>query len=396
MTLELELAARFLRRRSGVLLRGTALAAFAGVALATAALVITLALMNGYRSAIAGALQRGNAHLVGFAPKPLSLAEAERIADAMAGLEGVARAVPVTYLTGLLDDPEEPTTPLPVVLKAVAEPPPFCGLQSWPDGDLPAAVFGDRLAAVLGLGDGATVTVRLPPSSGSWVVPTLRLRCIGRFRLEFSEFDSRWIVVPLEPIQEALPGTGVGAVEVELDDPLAVERMRANLEAVAPGLILTDWREMNAVLFAALRWQTLSLFVVLSLVVAVASFQVSSALVVLAIDKRRTTGMLQAVGARPAMVRRILVLAGAILGGVGIGVGLVLGCLISGLMSWLELVRFPEGLARVYMVDHIPLLVSAAHLAAVAAVCSLLVLAASWWPAWRSSRLDPVASLKAV
>ena len=67
MTLELELAVRFLRRRAGVLLRGTSLAAFAGVALATAALVITLALMSGYSHAIAAALQRGNAHIVGFA-----------------------------------------------------------------------------------------------------------------------------------------------------------------------------------------------------------------------------------------------------------------------------------------------------------------------------------------
>jgi lipoprotein-releasing system permease protein len=314
----------------------------------------------------------------------------------MTAVDGVVRAVPVTYLSGLIDDPSEPTNPLPVVVKAVAEPPLFCGLESWPSDDLPPAVFGDRLASVLRLQPGTQATVRLPPAAGTWIVPTLQVRFIGRFRLEFSEFDTRWIVVPLEPIQMAFPKTGVAGVEVELEDPMAVDSVHAALEHAAPDLILTDWREMNEVLFAALRWQTLSLFVVLSLVVAVASFQVSSALVVLAIDKRRTTGMLQAVGARPATVRRILVFAGSILGGVGIAAGLALGGLVSLLMSWLELVRFPEGLARVYMVDHIPLVVSPVHLVAVAGVCALLVLAASWWPAWRSSRLDPVASLKAV
>jgi ABC-type lipoprotein release transport system permease subunit len=112
VNLELELALRFLRRRTGVLLRGTALAAFVGVALAVAALVITLALMHGYSSAIATALQRGNAHMVGFALGSLQPAEASELSGRMETIDGVHRATPVTYLTGLLDDPSEPTLPV--------------------------------------------------------------------------------------------------------------------------------------------------------------------------------------------------------------------------------------------------------------------------------------------
>jgi len=394
--LELELAVRFLRRRRGALLRGTALAAFAGVALATAALVITLALMNGYQRAISRALQRGNAHLVGFAPRPMALAEARALAERIAALEGVTRALPVTYLTGLVDDPAEPSRPLPVVVKAVAAPPAFTGLTAWPEDPLVPAMVGERLATLLHLENGATTTVTLPPASGSWVLPSLRLRVVGTFRLAFAEFDERWIVVPLERLLRALPALGAAGVEVELADPLAVGAARTRLETAAPQLMVTDWREMNRPLFAALRWQTLSLFLVLSLVVAVASFQVSSALVVLAIDKRRATGMLLALGATPARVQRILVLAGALLGGGGVIAGLVVGCLAAVVMTALRVIRFPEGLARVYMVDSIPLVVEPLSLLAVTGVCTLLVLLASWWPAWRSSRLDPVAALKAV
>lgn len=396
MNLELELALRFLRRRTGVLLRGTALAAFAGVALAVAALVITLALMNGYSRAIATALQRGNAHMVGFALGSLEPGEAEGLAGQIAAVDGVLRATPVTYLTGLLDDPAEPTNPVPITLKAVAEPPSYTGLDEWPSGDGLVAVLGERLAMKVDFESGDTATVRLPPEGGSWILPALRLEVVGTFRLAFAEFDEQWITVPLAETLRMLPEMGIAGIEIEVADPMAVEEVRQRLTDLDPRLLYTDWREMNSSLFAALRWQTLSLFVVLSLVVAVASFQVSSALVVLAIDKQRSSGMLQALGATPARIRRVLVYSGLLLGGSGVVGGIFFGSMISWIMTATRAVRFPPGLARVYMVDSIPLIPSPLHLAAVAGICLVIVFLASVWPAWQTSRQDPVASLRAV
>jgi lipoprotein-releasing system permease protein len=396
VNLEFELALKFLRRRSGVLLRGTALAAFAGVALATAALVITLALMGGYSNAIASALQTGNAHLVGFSPTPLSMARASELSDRLRGVKGVRRATPVSYLSGLLDDPQEPTNPIAITVKAIATPPPYSGLDGWPDEDLIPAVLGSRLADSLGAEPGTTATLRLPPEGKSWIFPALRLQVVGSFQLAFSEFDESWILVPLDRTLAALPNSGVGGVELIIEDPMAVHQMREDLERTEPSLLFTDWRDMNRSLFAALRWQTLSLFVVLTLVVAVSSFQVSSALVVLAIDKRRSAGMLQALGATPARIRRVMLYSGVLLGGTGVAGGLALGCVASWVMTAFKLVRFPPGLARVYMVDVIPLQPQLPHLAAVVAVCLALVVIASLWPAWRTSREDPVAALRAV
>jgi lipoprotein-releasing system permease protein len=395
--LDLELAIRFLRRRAGLLLRGTSLAAFAGVALATAALVVTLALMSGYSEAIAEALQRGNAHIVGFSGAPMEPSTAASVASRLADVDGVSRVTPVTYLTCLIDDPSQPTNPLPVTIKAVAEPPSYTGLAQWPDDTtgIPAA-FGRRLAEALRLQLGASATARLAPESNSWIVPAVPLEMVASFHLSFAEFDSSWVVAPLGAVVRAVPGTGASAVEVELRDPLEVARVRHGLELAQPGLLFTDWREMNRSLFAALRWQTLSLFVILSLVVAVASFQVSSALVVLAIDKRRTAGTLHALGATPSRIRRILVLAGLLLGGLGVAAGLAAGCVLSWLATVLRVVRFPSGLADVYMVDSIPFRPQPLHLAAVLAVCLVLVLLASIGPAWKTSTEDPVASLRAV
>ncbi len=395
--LELELAISFLHRRSRLLLRGTALAAFAGVALATTALVITVSLMTGYSYAIAKALQRGNAHLIGFAPADMKLDQATRLAERLAGIKGVRAARPVTYLMGLIEDARQPASPLPIVVKAVARPPEFIALDRWPEAEdrmLPA-VLGRQLAAQLGLQAGDRATILLPPKAGSMQIPSLGVSVIGTFSLEFAEFDQQWLVVPLGDLLAALPGSGVKGVELVLDDPLKVAAVRQPAEEAAP-LMFTDWREMNQSLFTALRWQTVSLSVVLALVVAVASFQVSSSLVVLAINKRRTSGMLQALGATPARVRRVLVLAGTMLGCSGVAAGIVAGCTTSALLSRFRVIRFPEGLATVYMVDHIPLIVEPVQLGLIVLVCGLLVAGASVWPAWRASRLDPVAALKAV
>ena len=396
MPLALDLAIRFLRRRTGRLLRGTALAALVAVALAVAALVITLALMRGYTDAIAAALQRGNAHMVGFAGYRMTAEESTGFARHIRSVDGVRRATPVTYLSGLIDDPAEPSRPLAITIKAVQDPPTYTGLEAWPETQLMPVILGVRLAEQIAAETGESTTVRLPPESGTWVVPSLRLEVAGTFSLAFAEFDQQWILIPLGRVHEVMPDVGAAGVEIELDDPMAVDKIREPLEIGFPKLLFTDWREMNRSLFAALRWQTLSLFVVLSLVVAVASFQVSSALVVLAIDKRRAAGTLQALGGTPAMIRRVFLISGLLLGGVGLGLGIAFGCIASWILSTFRVIRFPEGLARVYMVDSIPFHPVWYDLLAVAVVGVILVGVASLWPAWRASQEDPVSALKAA
>ncbi|MCK5378313.1 MAG: ABC transporter permease [Acidobacteria bacterium] len=394
--LDVELAFRFLKKRAGLLLRGTALAALVGIALATMALVITLALMAGYRQAIAGALQQGNAHLVGFAPLGLERDDVAEVSRSIAAIDGVTRAKAVTYVAGLAEVKGDPGRPLPVVLKAVAAPPGFTGIDAWSPAPPISGSIGAGLAGHLGIGVGDRVTVQLPPAPGSWVLPSVSLEVVDVFSLSFSEFDNRWIIVPLDAVLEAAPSLSIAGIEVELADPLAVKSARSALEAAQPDLMFTDWREMNRSLFAALRWQTLSLFVVLTLVVAVASFQVSSALIVLAIDKRRTAGMLQALGATGGRIWRILTIAGITLGGAGVAIGASLGVAVAAFLTVTRTIRFPEHLAKVYLVDHVSFIVMPLHLAAVVGVCSALVVLASAWPAVQSARRDPAASLRAV
>jgi len=399
MLLDIELAWVFLRRRTGLLLRGTALAALFGIALATMALVITLALMEGYSQSIARALQRGNAHLVGFVPGGMDYEEALLLAQKIGKIDGFRFASPVCYVPALAEDPSEPSRPRPIVIKATAFPPPFLGLNQWPDNPASAEIsagIGFELARHLGLKNGDNLRVKMPPKPGSWLMPQIVLKLLSTFRLDFSEFDRRWVVVPLKDLLAVLPNLKTAGIEIMLDDPTAVETAREKLERIAPKLLFTDWREMNISLFSALRWQTLSLFVVLSLVVAVASFQVSSALVVLSIDKRRSTGMLQAMGATQGRVWRILSMAGFFLGSVGLAIGLLAGAVVCEILNITRAVRFPEDLARIYLIDHVPFILSLSNMAAIAGISLVLIMVASLWPALRSARLSPARAIKAV
>lgn len=394
--LDVELAIRFLKKRSGLLLRGTALAAWSGVALATMALVITLALMAGYRQAIANALQQGNAHMIAFAPAGLERDEAEAAAERLRGQAGVVRSEPVVYLPALSGPAGNSVLAEPVVVKAVAAPPSFISLADWPSGAVPAAAVGSGLARRLGLEPGDRLGVRFPPSPGSLVLPAMTFEVVETFSLSFSEFDNRWIITSIDSVMAGVPGVRASGVELMLDDPLAVGTVRDRFEADSPDLVFSDWRDMNRSMFAALKWQTLSLFVVLSLVVAVASFQVSSALVVLAIDKRKTAGMLKAMGATRWRIWRILTLAGLILGVTGVALGLVLGIVLSVVMTSFRVLQLPESLAAIYMIDHVSFVIRPIHLGAIVAVCGLLILCASAWPAFLQARKDPVSGLRAV
>lgn len=106
--------------------------------------------------------------------------------------------------------------------------------------------------------------------------------------------------------------------------------------------------------------------------------------------------MLQAMGATPSRVWRILTMCGVFLGSTGLVFGLLTGTVICRILTVTRAIRFPEDLARIYLIDHVPFLLSFSHLAAITGVCFVLIVLASIWPAYRSAHLDPAEAIKAV
>ncbi len=377
-----------------MLLRTSAVAALVAVGLGVASLVVTLALMSGYRSVLRQGILAAGGHLVAMVPSGLSAAGARDAEARVAALPGVSGAGQVVYLPGLLVRPGGGEAQAATV-KAPQRLPPFVRLAATAGpGPVPVAV-GSGLARLLAVEKGAVLTLEVV--TGGSLPRALPVVVDQVFHTGFAELDDSWLVTPLPALAARVPGLETNSIEVWLDDPDRADAMATPVqEAVGDGALVTTWEENNRNLFAALRWQKISLGVVLSLVLGVGAFEVASALVVLVTEKRRELGVLLALGGRPRLLRRTLVLAGGGLGGAGVVAGLLLGIGVVAVLGAAGIPHFPPDIASIYMVDRIPLRLEASDLLTVAALGLVEVVLAALIPARRAASRDPVEVLRWV
>lgn len=393
MRLALFLAARLLRRRGTALLRTSAVAALAAVALGVAALVVVLALMAGYSSALRTGILAGGGHLVALYPGGATAAEVADARTRLASVAGVTAADEVVYLPGMLF-PRGSQAAQVVTVKAAGLLPPFAALPPWDGvGPLPVAL-GSGLARRLSAREGDVLSLQVV--TGGSLPQSLPVLVKRVHHTGFAEVDERWALTTMDGLRRRASGIAANGVEVWLADPDRADAFRDRVEEACRGALVATWQQNNRNLFAALRWQTLSLAVVLSLVLGVGAFEVASALVVLITEKRREIGVLLALGGQPRLLRRTLVLAGGALGLAGVFGGVALGVAIAVVLTALGVPHFPPDIAAIYMVDRIPLRVLPGHLLVVVVLGVVEVALASLLPAHRAASRDPVEVLRWV
>ncbi|HVN32612.1 MAG TPA: FtsX-like permease family protein [Thermoanaerobaculaceae bacterium] len=393
MKLALFLAGRLLRRRGTALLRTSALAALLAVALGAASLVVVLALMSGYTGALRSGVLAAGGHLVALLPPGLSHEQAVKAETMVAAVPGVAGVGEVVYLPGMLFPRAGGDAEL-VSVRAGSRPAPFVHLPaSGTTGPLELAV-GRGVARRLALSPGDTLTLQVV-AGGTPRAVAVRVGQV--FSTGFSELDERFVITDLAALRGRVPTIAGGGLEVWLTDPERANALRDRVEeACGRGALVATWQERNRNLFAALRWQKISLGLVLSLVLGVGAFEVASALVVLVTEKRRELGVLLALGGQPRLLRRTLLVAGAALGAAGVLAGMLLGVALVLLLSLLGVPHFPPDIASIYMVERIPLRLLPGDLAAVLALSLVEVVLAALLPARRTSRREPVEVLRWV
>lgn len=406
MSLTFTIAWRYLRRPTDRLVSAVGLVSVLGLVIGVMALVISMALMTGYRGDLQAKLLGGNAEIFVYSVDG-TIRNLDQTLEAVRGIPGVSEASPVHFQYSLITS-ESHATGEQVMLKGIeperAKRTPMLAKIVGPthrlsttDGSNGVAV-GTFLAKKLGVEPGNALTVTVPSEDSGTFMPRSAVFIVTNvFETGFYEFDSRWIFISLPAAQELLAGERrANLIEVKLDPGTDLDATVESIErATANRYAVSDWRQMNRQLFSLLAIQQLVLFIVIGLIVFVSTFNIVSTLIMTVHEKRKEIGILMAMGADKRFIRRVFIWYGTLVGLIGTAAGIGLGVLVCWILTRYELVSFGPEIAQVYFVTSIPFVTRIRDLVAIAGFAALVSYLATLVPSLRSSRLHPIDALRA-
>ncbi len=393
---------RLVRSRSGRLITLTGWAAVTGVFLGVAALVVAMALMTGFQQDLKAKLLGGIPHVTLTGLTSESLPTVLGRLDEVRRMPSVRGTFPTVYGQGLL---VSPYGSLGVLVKGVPpEARPYVPVLNrivggrWDrltarDG----VVVGRGLAQRLGVWAGESVRLVIPDSVASpmGLLPRMpRVHVVAVFQSDMYEFDNTWVFMHIDLARRLFqPPGGASAVELMLDDvdraPQVARQVAERLRGA--GVVAETWMEQNRALFAALQLEKWMLFVAITLIVVVASFNIVTHLTLMVHEKRSRIAMMMAMGADGRSVQRVFLYQGLVLGLTGIAAGLLVGGAASFVLDHYQLIRLP---AEVYFIPYLPFRLRWVDALGIALVTAGIVLLAAWFPARQATRLRPAEILR--
>ena len=216
-----------------------------------------------------------------------------------------------------------------------------------------------------------------------------------------SEYDDGYVYMPLEAARAFLQiDQGVIVLEVFLDDPEDLQAAQEGvLEIIGAGGRVSTWQQENATFFGALEVERIVMFLILTLIIVVAAFNIISGMVMLVKDKGRDIAILRTMGATRASVMRVFFLTGASIGIVGtvigLGVGVAFADNIEAIRQWLQnTFDFKVFPPEIYFLTELPSTIDWSEVVAVVCLSIGLSFVATLYPSWRAARLDPVEALR--
>lgn len=408
---ERKIALRYLKPRKGEgFLSVVAGFSLIGIALGVATLIVVMSVMDGFRTELMNQILGVNGHIQVNLPGRVPINQYENLQAELKKIPMVKQAVPQIQGQAMLLNQGRAAG---LIVRSSDQ----AALQSrekFTDSLIAGSfdnfkgedtVFmGARLAEQFNLQLNQRITLVSPTFNTTAFGQTPRYKTMvvrGIFELGMHEFDSSLVLIPLEAARPffKIPDNTVDAIEVIIDQPENIEAALKAIQQRFPQLQANDWRQQNRSFFNAIQVERNVMFLILTLIILVAAFNIISSLVMLVKNKSANIAILRTMGASRSMITRIFFLTGLMIGGTGALLGLVLGWLfatnIEPIRQVLERLTgahlFP---GDVYFLSELPSNPDIANALMITCMALLLSLLAALYPAWRAGRLSPVEILR--
>jgi len=375
-----------------------------GVAVGVMALLVVLSVMSGFQEDLQKKILGANAHIIvrdyrgtmsdtaGISEKITASKEVVSYAPFVIGQVMVSfnnRAHGV-YIRGVDPEVEVKTTEILSHIKSGD----FRKLSE--DKEVPGIIIGKELAANLGamIDDKINVVSPVGEIGPMGMLPKVKqFRVVAIFEIGMFEYDANLVLTAMKPAQEFFGmKESISGIELRLKDIYKAPEVKKQLqESLGMRYIVLDWMQMNKNLFSALKLEKFAMFVILVLIILVASFNIISNLIMNVIEKSREIAILKAIGATNKSIMTIFMLQGLFIGLIGTVTGITGGYLLGVVLNKFQIIKLP---ADVYYLSHLPVKMSLFDFVTVALAAIIISFAATLYPAWQAAKLNPVEPLR--
>jgi lipoprotein-releasing system permease protein len=367
-----------------------------GIAIGVMALIVVIAVMTGFQDEIRERILGINPHVLVLNLQG-DIAEPQSIVSRIREINGVKEAFPFITFQGMVQAGRQVSG---VAIKGLnpEDVKPMAKLLKEGKSDAlkgkNGVLIGKELAKQLGLyiGDSFTLMVPFGGYSPMGAIPeTVKVKVGGIFETGMYEIDNTMVIMSLRDV-ETIMGIGATGIEVRLDNVYEADGVRKEImKRLGSGYFARTWIEMNRNLFSALKLEKIAMFIILALIILVASFNIISSLIMTVMEKQKDIAILKAIGARKRSIMKIFMVEGITIGVFGAFIGAAIGYGGLEIVTRYRLIKLP---ADIYYITSLPMRISILDVFLIALVTAAVCVLATIYPSYKAAKIDPVETLR--